>query len=638
MTLTKQLWLSVVATMTLAFGISFVVSVWSAKNYLEDQLRLKNLDNANSLALSMSQMEKDPVLIELLLSAQFDVGHYRSIRLVAPGGETLMERVSDVGDEPVPAWFVRLIALDAEPGIAQVQDGWKQYGTLRVESHTRFAYQSLWDGNLRLLAWFLASAAVIGVLGTLVLRAVTHPLRDVVGQAEAIGQRRFVTIEEPRTQEFRSVVRAMNTLSGKVRSMLDEESARLEQLRRDAQHDALTGLVNREHFLKLTQSALEEEQAPPSGALVIVRLPDLVGMNRALGREAADTLLKRLAGALQECSPEAPCIVGRLNGADFAVLAPDVESVDELARKIAARTLLSINDPSAEAEHPVWVGAAAYRHGDPVSQLLSRADMALRRAEEEGGHAVDLGAPDIEWQPAASLLAAWQNLIETALNLRRIQFATYPVLDAQGRLIHYEAPARMQVIQSTLWTPAQEFMPWASRLGLTERIDEAVFEHALAWLHGNDGEVCVNVSAQSVCDPVLTTRYFQALRRNPEAAARLWIDIPEFVAYRHAREFRVFCETLKPLGCRVGLEHVGSQICHIGELHDVGLDYLKIDRAIIRDIHQSPGNQTFLRGLCTIAHTMGMMAIAEGVTAQQQAGCLTELGFDGMTGPGVVLG
>ncbi|MFP5381740.1 MAG: LapD/MoxY N-terminal periplasmic domain-containing protein [Gammaproteobacteria bacterium] len=638
MTLTKQLWLSVVATMTLAFGISFVVSVWSAKNYLEDQLRLKNLDNANSLALSMSQMEKDPVLIELLLSAQFDVGHYRSIRLVAPGGETLMERVSDVGDEPVPAWFVRLIALDAEPGIAQVQDGWKQYGTLRVESHTRFAYQSLWDGNLRLLAWFLASAAVIGVLGTLVLRAVTHPLRDVVGQAEAIGQRRFVTIEEPRTQEFRSVVRAMNTLSGKVRSMLDEESARLEQLRRDAQHDALTGLVNREHFLKLTQSALEEEQAPPSGALVIVRLPDLVGMNRALGREAADTLLKRLAGALQECCPEAPCIVGRLNGADFAVLAPDVESVDELARKIAARTLLSINDPSAEAEHPVWVGAAAYRHGDPVSQLLSRADMALRRAEEEGGHAVDLGAPDIEWQPAASLLAAWQNLIETALNLRRIQFATYPVLDAQGRLIHYEAPARMQVIQSTLWTPAQEFMPWASRLGLTERIDEAVFEHALAWLHGNDGEVCVNVSAQSVCDPVLTTRYFQALRRNPEAAARLWIDIPEFVAYRHAREFRVFCETLKPLGCRVGLEHVGSQICHIGELHDVGLDYLKIDRAIIRDIHQSPGNQTFLRGLCTIAHTMGMMAIAEGVTAQQQAGCLTELGFDGMTGPGVVLG
>ena len=65
MTLTKQLWLAVVAIMTIAFGISFLVSAWSAKNYLEDQLRLKNVDNANSLALSMSQMDKDPVLIEL---------------------------------------------------------------------------------------------------------------------------------------------------------------------------------------------------------------------------------------------------------------------------------------------------------------------------------------------------------------------------------------------------------------------------------------------------------------------------------------------------------------------------------------------------------------------------------------------
>jgi len=74
MTLTKQLWLAIATIMTIAFGISFLVSAWSAKGYLEDQLRLKNIDNANSLALSMSQTEKDPVLIELLLSAQFDIG------------------------------------------------------------------------------------------------------------------------------------------------------------------------------------------------------------------------------------------------------------------------------------------------------------------------------------------------------------------------------------------------------------------------------------------------------------------------------------------------------------------------------------------------------------------------------------
>jgi diguanylate cyclase (GGDEF)-like protein len=495
----------------------------------------------------------------------------------------------------------------------------------------------LWEGNRRLLEWFLASALLCGVIGTFVLRSIARPLGEVVKQAESIGSRRFVTIKEPRTREFRSVVRAMNALSGQVRSMLGEESARLEQLRRDAQHDALTGLLNREHFLKKIQSALEDENSATVGALFILRLPDLIKLNKELGREATDTLLKRVAGALEESCPDEPCLIGRLNGADFAVLAPDVESADELARQISARVLLSINDPSAATEHAVLLGAAVYRHGDAVSQVLARADMALGRAEQEGGSAVEIGDLNIEWKPAASLMAAWQVLIETALNLKRVQFATYPVLNGQGQLIHYEAPARMQIIQSSLWMSAQEFMPWASRLGLTERIDEAVFDYALIWLETNEGPVCINVSPQSVCNPVLTARYYQALRQRPELAQKIWIDIPEFVAYRHAREFRVFCDTLKTLGCKIGLEHVGNQICHIGELYDVGLDYLKIDSAIIRDIDQSLGNQTFLRGLCTIAHTMGMMTIAEGVLYKREAVCLKELGFKGMTGPGIVL-
>ncbi len=638
MSLTKQLWLAVIAIMTLAFGISFLVSAWSAKGYLEDQLRLKNSDNANSLALSMSQIEKDPVLIELLLSAQFDIGHYKQIKLTSPDGEVMMERVSEAVADTVPAWFVEMIPLHTEPGIAQVQDGWRQYGTLTVLSHNRFAYQALWQGNLRLLGWFLASALLCGAIGTLILRSITRPLAEVVKQAEAIGARRFITIAEPRTREFRSVVRAMNALSGQVRGMLEEESARLEQLRRDAQHDALTGLLNREHFLKKIQIALQDENSAATGALFILRLPDLIRMNKELGRETTDRLLKRVAGALQESCPDEPCLIGRLNGADFAVLAPDVESVDEMAQRISAQARLSINDPSAAEEHTVLLGAAVYRHGDAVSQVLSHADMALNRAVLEGGSAVEAGQLNIEWKPAASLVSAWQSLIETALNLKRVQFATYPVLNGQGQLIHYEAPARMQIIQSSMWIPAQEFMPWASRLGLTERIDEAVFDYALVWLESNEGPVCINVSPQTVCDPVLMTRYYQALKRRQGLAQKLWIDIPEFVAYRHAREFRVFCDTLKSLGCKIGLEHVGNQICHVGELYDVGLDYLKIDSAIIRDIDQSPGNQTFLRGVCTIAHTMGMMTIAEGVLNQQEAGCLKELGFKGMTGPGIVLG
>ena len=526
--------------------------------------------------------------------------------------------------------------LVSEPGIAQVQDGWRQYGTLTVESHNGFAYQSLWQGQQRLLAWFLGGALLCGLVGTAVLRSITRPLGEVVSQAEAIGARRFLSIREPRTLEFRSVVRAMNTLSTRVHAMLDEEAARLEQLRRDAQYDALTGLMNREHFLKAIEPALADENAAPSGGLFILRLSDLAGLNKSLGHLATDDLLKRVADALQECCQETDCLIGRLNGSDFALLVPNVDSVDALARRIHARALLAVSDPNATAEHGMLLGAAAYRHGEPVSQVLSRADLALSRAAETGSCAVESGTVGEVWTPVASLADAWRSRIETALNQKRVQFATYPVIDAAGKLVHYEAPARLQHDGDIL--TAQAFMPWASRLGLAERIDKAVFDRALDWLEVNDGPLCINVSPQSVCDPVLGSRYYRALKGNRDLAQKLWLDIPEFVAYRHAREFRAFCDALRPLGCRIGIEHAGEHIGHIGELHDVGLDYLKIDRAVIRDIDRSPGNQTFLRGLCTIAHAMGMQSIAEGVQTPEEAACLKTLGFDGLTGPGVVLG
>lgn len=97
MSLIKQLWLGILAILLLALGGSFVISALSAKTYLETQLHLKNIDNATVLALSMTQMEKDPVTLELLIAAQFDSGHYQRIALVDPDNNLIIERRNKIG-------------------------------------------------------------------------------------------------------------------------------------------------------------------------------------------------------------------------------------------------------------------------------------------------------------------------------------------------------------------------------------------------------------------------------------------------------------------------------------------------------------------------------------------------------------
>jgi hypothetical protein len=223
MSLVRRLWLLVIATTLLAFGGSLAVTTLSFRDYLEQQLTVKNIDNASVLAMSLTLTGTDPVERELSIAAQFDSGHYELIRLAAPDGRVLVERQAEAADG-VPPWLVRIVPLRPEPGVAQVSSGWQQIGTLTVSSHTRYAYVSLWQGALKLALWFALGGVTTGLAGVWLLGRVTRPLRDVVAQAEDIGRRRFVTIAEPAIPELRSVARAMNVTVGQLREMFGQEA------------------------------------------------------------------------------------------------------------------------------------------------------------------------------------------------------------------------------------------------------------------------------------------------------------------------------------------------------------------------------------------------------------------------------
>jgi uncharacterized protein YneF (UPF0154 family) len=187
MSLSKQLWLAVVLLLTIVFSVSFLVTTLSARTYLEKQLSMKNADNATSLALSLTQQGADAVLLELTLSAQFDTGFYELIELTDPEGQVTIRRVAEQAQAGAPGWFMRLFPIDVEAGVATVQAGWQQAGTLTLRSQSRFAYKELWQTTLMLAGVFLLAGLVAGFVGHSLLKRILHPLAEVVEQAEAIG-------------------------------------------------------------------------------------------------------------------------------------------------------------------------------------------------------------------------------------------------------------------------------------------------------------------------------------------------------------------------------------------------------------------------------------------------------------------
>jgi predicted signal transduction protein with EAL and GGDEF domain len=635
MSLKKQLWISVAVLMTFTFGASFVLVTFSAQKYLKQQLYLKNIDNATSLALSMSQVAEDPVTVELLLSAQFDSGHYQFIRLVDPHGKVLIEHSNQEAAIGIPGWFQKLVPLQPSAGVAQVQNGWKQYGTLFLQSHSRFAYESLWQEMLNLLFWFLGVATLAGILGTLAIRSITRPLGKVVEQAEAIGARRFITVAEPSIPELSTLVSAMNGLSIRVKRMLKDDSERLENLRREIEHDSLTGLLLRAPFLKRIESVLSREDASAAAVVVIARLAKLADINRSLGREATDQLLRRIGKRMSAlCSEKSEWAVGRLNGADFALLAPGNNAAFDLAQEVADVIHLAIDDPGYPGERLLHVGGTATEPGESLSGLLSRTDAALIAAERNGSGAVQIVGREVK-PIQVSDLDGWRVALNQALDTDSLKLARFPVVDCDGKLLQFEAPVRVCIGGD--WLAAGRVLPWAARLDLLPRLDLRVVDLALVEISKQGKPLGINISSEALCDPGFRTALNQKLYQTQELAKLLWLEVSESAAIHHAAEFRQLVEALKPLGTKIGVEHVGPQFFRIGDLHDLGIDYVKIDSSLIRGIHEHPGSQAFLRGLCMIVHSIGLTAIAEGVQCREEVTSLVGLGVNGMTGPGITL-
>jgi predicted signal transduction protein with EAL and GGDEF domain len=634
MSLFRQLWLAVIASTVIAFAGSFVVSMLTARHYLEDQLAIKNNDNASALALSMSQLDKDPVTVELQVAAMFDSGQYAAVRLIDPNGKTTIEKTSPPIAGNVPEWFIHLFPIESQPGHAQVSAGWNQFGTIELVSYSHFAYQELWSGALRLLAWFAVGGGIMGLLGMQLLRRIKRPLDAVVGQAQAISERRFIGISVPATPELKSLASAMNAMVDRLKAMFAEEAARLEQVRREANLDSLTGLSNRNFFMNQLAAALSDDDAIPSGSLIMLRLADLAGINRRAGRETADELLRRVGVALgEQAKGRLNAVAARLNGADFALLLPGVHDPATAAEKL----LHALNDLTAagliDSDRIGHLASGSYLHGHSVAQLLSRLDAALASAESQSGLAW-CRAESHDDQRATSN-ADWKRLLDGAIQTQRLRLIDFPVAGNAGQLLHLECPLRLQAAEDGEWLAAGSFMPMASRLQMTTELDLAAARLALERIAAGAPAVAVNLSGESILDAAFRARLYAQIASRKELAPRLWLEVSEIGVFQHFDEFHAFCDALRPLGCRLGIEHFGRQFSEVGRLHGIGLDYLKVDGSFIRAIDSQPGNQAFLKGLCSIAHNIGLTVIAESVQTPEELAILPELGFDGATGPAV---
>ena len=633
MTLYRQLLLAIVASIALAFVGSFAATMLAARGYLEQQLAIKNADNAAALALSMSQLAKDRATIDLQVVSLFETGQYESIRVVDTQGTPVAARTAASAAAEAPQWFVRLLPIVSQPGRAEIGDGFRQFGAVELTSVASFAYRDLYRGARNMLIGFAAAALAIGALAASILGRIRRPLARIVEQAQAIAQRRYLVVEPPAVPELHAVGAAMNQMVERVQAMFAEEAARLEAVRAAANLDELTRLANRGYFINQLRGVLDVDSDTGAGTMILFRLRDLAGINLAAGRAATDALLRSVADIAQDHADAVPqAIAGRLNGADFALLLPGMDDAQAAAAALSA-ALNALPQPwRSQAAALVATAATNYQPGEEVGTLMARLDTALAGAERgDGDGCVVVARPDAAELPLS--VQQWRDRLTHALASGWLRLDMFETRGFEGTLSHRECFVRLRLDAAGEWLPAARFLPQVARLHLTADFDLAVAGE-LAKLAGG-GDAALNLSPDSLGAPGFGERLAAVVAAAPGLAQRLWIDAPEKGVFQFPAGFRDLLQRMKALGCRVGVDHYGHEFGHIGKLYGIGLDYVKIDASFIRDLAQSPGNQNFLKGMCSISHNMGLDIYALGVATAADLALLPALGFDGATGPAV---
>jgi diguanylate cyclase len=408
------------------------------------------------------------------------------------------------------------------------------------------------------------------------------------------------------------------------------------QLRHLASHDALTGLPNRLLLDdRVAQAVAQANRQGHEFALLVVDLDRFKLINDSLGHRAGDDLLREVAQRLKSAVRTVDT-TARLGGDEFVILVdgpvtrPEAVAVGARAIEVMrpAMRLLGIDVHISPS-----IGIAFYPgDGATVDALLARADAAMYSAKERGRNNVQCYAEGMT--TATQDRVRLESELHEALRSGQFELHYQPKVDTtSGRINSAEALIRWRHPQRGLVSP-KDFISVAEECGLLDPIGEWVlFEacrQAKAWQQGGlrPMRVAVNLAPSQFRLVNLVEQIRKALEAAQLEPQYLEVELTESAVMSDAEESIVILESISRMGVLVSVDDFGTGYSSMSYLRRFPIDKLKIDRCFITEMTRRPEDASIVRAIISLAHSLHLKVIAEGVETPEQLALLADLGCD----------
>ncbi|WSJ85278.1 bifunctional diguanylate cyclase/phosphodiesterase [Streptomyces sp. NBC_01304] len=405
-----------------------------------------------------------------------------------------------------------------------------------------------------------------------------------------------------------------------------------EQLR-----DPLTGLPNRQWLLERTWTALDDaERIGARSALVLIDLDRFRSVNDTLGHLAGDRLLLQIADRLREALPRG-AEAARLGGDEFAVLLPTCDSTTS-AQRVARALVAELSSPldldGLTLVLEASAGLAVFPdHALDAEGLLRRADVAMYQAKRDRtGVEVYESKRDSNTPDRLGLLGD----LRRALDAGDVELHYQPKVRFDGQVAGLEALVRW-VHPERGKVPPDEFIAIAESSGLMPHLTEYVLETALAQVarwqaQGLTVPVAVNVSPRDVHTPGFAGAVAARLARHGVPAGSLQLEITEHVLLEDPQRAADTLAGLTGHGVKMSLDDFGTGYSSLVHLRRLPVSELKIDRSFVARLAVDNEDAEIVRCTVDLAHSLGLLVVAEGVEDDETWERLRDLGCDAVQG------
>jgi diguanylate cyclase (GGDEF)-like protein len=429
---------------------------------------------------------------------------------------------------------------------------------------------------------------------------------------------------------------------GMYRDISDRMAAE-EQLLHLAIRDELTGLANRALFRDLVARSIGrgKRREDYAYAVLVLDIDRFKLVNESLGHAAGDQLLRLISRRLERCVRPGDT-VARLGGDEFALFLDDVRDVgdairvaDRIQRELRYAFHIGQQEVFVSASVGITLSSSSYERPE---DFLRDADLAMYRAKELGGARHEVFEAHMH-QHAVAMLELETDL-RRALEREEFELHYQPIVEiATGEVVGFEALVRWMHPHKGLVLPAS-FVPLAEDTGLIVPLGQWVLREACRqlteWRRGGDGgrglTVSVNLSGKQLLQPDLVEQISAVLEETGIDPWDLRLEITESVVVGNAQQAVAMLGRLRALRVQIHMDDFGTGYSSLSYLHRFQVDTLKIDRSFVSAMGERGENSEIVRTIVSLARSLGIKVIAEGVETAEQLALLRALGCEHVQG------